>query len=46
MTEHNERKGYTTLSLPEILAETEAISRKAQLHFGQLNVDQINWKPK
>jgi DinB family protein len=36
---------YTTLSLSEILAEAEDISKNAQLTFGHLIAEQINWKP-
>jgi len=36
---------YTALSLAEILAEAEAISKNAQLTFGHLIAEQINWKP-
>jgi DinB family protein len=39
------KNGYTTLSLSEILAEAEAISKNAQLTFGHLTAEQINWKP-
>jgi DinB family protein len=39
------KNGYTTLSLSDILAETEAISKNAQLTFGHLIAEQINWKP-
>jgi DinB family protein len=35
----------TKLSLSEILSQAEAISKKAQATFGQLNAEQINWKP-
>jgi DinB superfamily len=37
--------GDTKLSLSQILSEAEAISKSAQAAFGQLNVEQINWKP-
>lgn len=33
------------LSLPELLTEAEAIARDVQSTFGNLNVDQLNWKP-
>lgn len=36
---------FTTLSLSETLAEAEAISRDVQTTFGQLNAEQLNWKP-
>jgi DinB superfamily len=37
--------GGTKLSLSEILSEAAAISQKARAVFGQLNVEQINWRP-
>jgi hypothetical protein len=37
--------GDTKLSLSDILSEAAAISQRAQAVFGQLNVEQINWKP-
>jgi hypothetical protein len=37
--------GGTKLSLSDILSEAEAISKDAQVTFGQLNSEQINWKP-
>lgn len=33
------------MTLPELLGETESIARDAQSTFGQLNSEQINWKP-
>jgi hypothetical protein len=39
------KNGYTTLSLSDILAEIEAISKNAQVTFGHLIAEQINWKP-
>jgi DinB superfamily len=35
----------TTLSFTDVLAQAEAISNKAQVIFGRLTVEQINWKP-
>jgi hypothetical protein len=39
------KNGDTKLSLSEILSQAEAISKSARATFGQLNVEQINWKP-
>jgi hypothetical protein len=39
------KSGDIKLSLSEILSEAEAISKDAQVIFGQLNAEQINWKP-
>ena len=36
---------FTTLSLSEVQAEAEAITQDVQATFGQLNAEQINWKP-
>lgn len=36
---------FTTLTLPQLSAETEALARDAQAQFGQLNAAQLNWKP-
>ncbi|MBO0720403.1 MAG: DinB family protein [Blastocatellia bacterium] len=36
---------YSKLSLKEIIAEAEAISREAQERFLRLNSEQLNWKP-
>jgi hypothetical protein len=36
---------FTKLTLPEILAETEAIAADANRAFGGLNARQLNWKP-
>lgn len=33
------------MSFPELLTEAEAISRDVQFTFGQLNAEQLNWKP-
>lgn len=33
------------MSLPELLNEAEAIARDVQSTFGQLNAEQLNWKP-
>lgn len=33
------------MSLSELLGETESIARDAQSTFGQLNAEQLNWKP-
>ncbi|MBS1790331.1 MAG: DinB family protein [Acidobacteria bacterium] len=33
------------MSLPELLIEAEAVSRDVQSTFGQLNAEQLNWKP-
>ncbi len=33
------------MSLPEILVETDAIARDVQSTFGELNAEQLNWKP-
>jgi DinB superfamily len=35
----------TKLSLPEILAEAEAVAKDTQMTFGHLDGNQINWKP-
>ncbi len=35
----------TKLSLPEIFAEAKAVAKDAQMTFGDLNANQINWKP-
>ncbi len=35
----------TNFSLTDVLAEAEAISNNAQVIFGRLTVEQINWKP-
>ncbi|MGH7552202.1 MAG: DinB family protein [Longimicrobiales bacterium] len=36
---------YHTLTLPQIYDETEAIAVDAQTLFGDLDVQQLNWKP-
>ncbi|HEX4950135.1 MAG TPA: DinB family protein [Blastocatellia bacterium] len=36
---------FTQLSLSDLLVETEAIATEAQRSFGQLNAQQLNWKP-
>jgi hypothetical protein len=36
---------FTKLTLPALLAETEAIATEAQQAFGSLNAEQLNWKP-
>lgn len=36
---------FTTLSLPEVRAEAEAITHEVQTTFSQLNAEQLNWKP-
>ena len=36
---------FTVLTVPQLIAETDAIARDAQSQFGQLNVAQLNWKP-
>lgn len=33
------------MSLPELIAEAEAVSRDVQSAFGQLKAEQLNWKP-
>lgn len=33
------------MSLPELVDESEAVSRDVQSTFGQLNAEQLNWKP-
>jgi len=38
-------KDFTTLSLPETLAEAEAIAQDVQGTLAQLNAEQLNWKP-
>ena len=38
-------RDFTTLSLSEVQAEAEAITRDVQSYFGQLNAEQLNWKP-
>lgn len=38
-------KDFTTLSLSEVLAEAEAVTPDVQAAFGQLNAEQLNWKP-
>jgi DinB superfamily len=35
----------TKLSMPEIVAEADAVAKDAQRTFGHLNANQINWKP-
>ncbi len=34
------------MSLAEILSETEAVTQEVQAAFGQLNAEQLNWKPR
>jgi len=36
---------FTTFTIPQLMAETEAIARDAQVAFGKLNAAQLNWKP-
>jgi hypothetical protein len=36
---------FTTLTVPQLIAETDAIVRDTQAQFGQLNATQLNWKP-
>lgn len=36
---------FTTLTIPQLMAETDAIARDAQSQFGQLTAAQLNWKP-
>jgi hypothetical protein len=36
---------FTTLALPQLLTETEAIANDAQAMFGKLSAAQVNWKP-
>jgi len=38
-------KDFTTLSLAEVLAEAEAIAQDVPVALGQLNAEQLNWKP-
>lgn len=33
------------MSLPELINETQAVTRDVQSMFAQLNADQLNWKP-
>ena len=33
------------MSLPELINEAEAVTRDVQSTFGQLNAEQLNWKP-
>lgn len=33
------------MSLPELITEAEAVARDVQSSFGQLNAEQLNWKP-
>jgi hypothetical protein len=39
------KSGDLKLSLSQILSKAEAISKDAQVIFGQLNAEQVNWKP-
>jgi hypothetical protein len=39
------RQDFTTLTIPQLLAETGAIARDAQTTFGELDAAQLNWKP-
>lgn len=36
---------FTVLTLPQLVAETEAIASDTQAALGQLNAAQLNWKP-
>jgi hypothetical protein len=36
---------YQTLTLPQIYDEAEAVAGDANTFFGQLNSEQLNWKP-
>lgn len=36
---------FTTLTIPQLIAETDAIAREAQAQFSRLNAPQLNWKP-
>ncbi|MBI1765055.1 MAG: DinB family protein [Acidobacteria bacterium] len=36
---------FTTLTVPQLLAETDVLARDAQATFGHLNAAQLNWKP-
>ena len=36
---------FTTLTIAQLIAESDAIARDAQTRFGQLNAAQLNWKP-
>lgn len=36
---------YTSLPLPDVIAEAEAIAADAERTFGGLSVEQLNWKP-
>lgn len=36
---------FTTLTVAQLIAETDALARDAQTRFGHLNAAQLNWKP-
>jgi hypothetical protein len=36
---------YSTATLPELLREADLIAERASQTFGDLNYDQLNWKP-
>jgi hypothetical protein len=36
---------FTTLTVPGLVADAEAVARDAQTAFGKLSAEQLNWKP-